>query len=238
MMTENELRQKVVTIAENWLGCRESNGTHKPIVDLYNTLSPLPMGYKMTYTDPWCAAFVSAVGIKAGLTDIMPCECGTGRLIELYRKIGRWVENDAHEPQAGDLILYNWSDDGKGDNMTGSSHVGIVVEVKGGNIKVIEGNISNAVGYRNIAVNGRYIRGFCCPDYASKAKPVAATATENGKRYKTIDDVPDSLKAETQELIAAGALKGKGGNAGLDVTEDMLRCMIISKRYAETLAKQ
>ena len=234
MMTEIELRKKVVGIAVGWDGCKESNGTHKPIIDIYNTLDPLPVGYKMKYTDdPWCAAFVSAVGIQAGLTDIMPCECGTGRLIDLYRKIGRWVENDAHVPQAGDLILYNWNDNGKGDNLTGSSHVGIVVEVKNGNIKIIEGNMGNAVGYRTIEVNGRYIRGFCCPDYASKAKP-----TQSSARYKTIADVPESLQAETAELIAAGALKGKGGSAGLDVTEDMLRCIIIAKRYAESLAKR
>lgn len=52
-------------------------------------------------------------------------------------------------------------------------------------------------------------------------------------RYKTIDDVPGWAKAETQELIDAGALKGKGGDAGLDVTEDMLRTMIINLRYTK-----
>lgn len=237
-MTENELRMKVVSIAEMWLGCKEANGTHKPIIDLYNTLSPLPVGYKMTYTDPWCAAFVSAVGIKAGLTDIMPCECGTGRLIDLYRKIGRWVENDAHVPQAGDLILYNWNDDGKGDNMTGSSHVGIVVEVKNGAIKVIEGNMKgDVVGYRDIEVNGRYIRGFCVPDYASKAT-ASTPAPQSAKRYKTVEDVPQYLQAETTELVNAGALKGRGDERGLDITDDMLRCIIIAKRYAESLVKK
>lgn len=52
-------------------------------------------------------------------------------------------------------------------------------------------------------------------------------------RFKTINDVPASLRKETQELIDVGALAGKGGDAGLDVTEDMLRSMIIMKRYID-----
>lgn len=50
-------------------------------------------------------------------------------------------------------------------------------------------------------------------------------------RIKTIADVPESLKKETQELISCGALKGNGNN--LDITLDMLRSIIISKRYAD-----
>ena len=51
------------------------------------------------------------------------------------------------------------------------------------------------------------------------------------QRFKTINDVPASLRKETQELINAGALKGNEN--GLDVTEDMLRSMIIMKRYID-----
>lgn len=57
------------------------------------------------------------------------------------------------------------------------------------------------------------------------------------QRFKTINEVPASLRPETQALIDAGVLSGKGGNVGLDVTEDMLRTMIISKRYADQVTK-
>ena len=57
---------------------------------------------------------------------------------------------------------------------------------------------------------------------------------ENEMRYKTINDVPAWAKKETQELIDSGALKGNEN--GLDVTDDMLRTMIISKRYADSIA--
>ena len=58
----------------------------------------------------------------------------------------------------------------------------------GKTITVIEGNKSDAVGYREIAVNGRYIRGFGLPDYAGKAtedEPVTP-APEEPKKEDTI----------------------------------------------------
>ena len=48
--------------------------------------------------------------------------------------------------------------------------MGIVEKVAGSTITVIEGNKGEAVARRTLAVNGRYIRGFCLPDYAGKAE--------------------------------------------------------------------
>ena len=38
-MTEKEIRSKVVEIAKGWLGCKESDGSHKKIIDTYNAVS-------------------------------------------------------------------------------------------------------------------------------------------------------------------------------------------------------
>ena len=168
-MTESQIRQKVVEAAKAWLGCNEADGSHKQIIDLYNSHKPLARGYKLQYGDAWCAGFVSAVAIKCGLTDIMPTEVGVGNMIDLYRRLGRWKEQDSYVPSPGDVIMYAWGDSGVGDCTSGASHVGIVVSCDGKTITVIEGNYHNAVDYREIAVNGRYIRGFGLPDYASKA---------------------------------------------------------------------
>ena len=168
-MTEAQVRQRVVEAAKAWLGCNEADGSHKKIIDLYNSHKPLARGYKLQYSDAWCAGFVSAVAIKLGLTDIMPTEVGVGNMIDLYRRLGRWKEQDSYVPSPGDVIMYAWGDSGAGDCQSGASHVGIVVSCDGKTITVIEGNYHNAVGYREIAVNGRYIRGFGLPDYASKA---------------------------------------------------------------------
>lgn len=39
-MTEKEIRSKVVEIAKGWLGCKESDGSHKKIIDTYNACKP------------------------------------------------------------------------------------------------------------------------------------------------------------------------------------------------------
>ena len=176
-MTEIELRNHVVATAEKWLGCKESNGTHKPIIDLYNSHKPLARGYAVTYTDAWCATYVSAVAIACGLTDIMPTECSCYYMVEKYKKLGRWQEADSYVPKLGDVVMYDWGDSGSGDNTGKPDHVGIVSYISGNSMKIIEGNKSDSVAYRALSVNGKYIRGYCLPDYASKATGHTASDT-------------------------------------------------------------
>lgn len=173
-MTETEMRNHVVNTAKKYLGCKESDGSHKKIIDTYNAHKPLARGYAVKYTDAWCATFVSAVAIQCGLTDIMPTECSCSKMINRYKNLGRWQEADNYVPKLGDVIMYDWGDSGYGDNTGAPDHTGIVAYISGNTMKIIEGNISNAVNYRTLSVNGRYIRGYCLPDYASKTneKPV------------------------------------------------------------------
>lgn len=168
-----KLASAVVAQAKAWLGCKESNGTHKQIIDVYNSHKPLARSYKMKYTDSWCATFVSAVAIKLGYTSIIPTECGCEQQIKLFKNIGSWVESDAYKPSPGDIIYYDWDDSGSGDNTGWSDHVGIVEKVEGSTITVIEGNKNNAVERRTIQVNGKYIRGYGVPKY--DAEPSAST---------------------------------------------------------------
>lgn len=163
-MTENDIRNLVIKAATKYIGCG-----NKSIVDIYNAHKPLARGYKVQYTDAWCATFVSTVGIVCGLTDIMPTECSCAKMTALYQSIGRWEESDGYYPAPGDIIMYDWQDTGKGDNTCNPDHVGIVEKVVGGYMTIIEGNYSSMVKRRTLAVNGKYIRGYCLPDYASKA---------------------------------------------------------------------
>lgn len=178
-------RQQIVSQAQSWIGCKESDGSHKKIIDIYNGHKPLARNYKVDWkTDPWCATFISALAIKLGATDIIPTECSCTKLIELFKQKGIWVENDAHVPSSGDIMLYDWQDSGKGDNTGTPDHIGIVEKVEGGVITVIEGNIGNAVGRRIMSVNGKNIRGYGVPKYAEEA-PVAPTAPAG----KTIEEL-------------------------------------------------
>ena len=173
-MTENEIRAKVAATARKYLGRKESDGGHRQFIDAYNGFKPLPRNHRMTYSAAWCATFVSAIAIECGLTEIIPVECGCSLMIGLYKKLGRWREDENYIPKAGDIIFYDW-DDGKDyattDNTGSPQHVGIVTAAADGIISVIEGNKADAVAFRSIAVNGRYIRGYGLPDYASKATP-------------------------------------------------------------------
>ena len=189
-MTENQLRSNVVSVMKGWLGWSEANGKFKRIIDIYNDHKPLARDYKVKYTDAWCATAVSAAFIKAGLTDIGFTECSCNCMIALYKVKGRWEEKDSYVPKIGDIIMYDWQDNGVGDNVGSADHVGLVTAINGTNLTVIEGNKNDAVAYRSININGKYIRGYCLPDYASKAdKAVETISTSTYSKEVFIRDV-------------------------------------------------
>ena len=226
-MTEKELREKVCAAARAWLGCRESDGSHRPIIDCYNTISPLPRGYRMTYDDPWCAAFVSAVGQKAGLGSILFPECACEAMIELYKKAGRFEEQDFAVPKPGDLIFYDWEDGGAGDCRGMSDHVGLVLSVSGNLMKIIEGNKSDAVGLRDVNIDARFIRGYGQPDYLSLAdreivRPARETEEPPDAKEETEDSAPAPVelpllrRGDAGECVRAAQLLliGRGFRCG------------------------
>ncbi len=165
--SEQDLRLSYVATAKQWLGYKESNGTHKQIIDLYNSHTPLAQGYRVKYDDEWCATFVSAAAIEAQLTQIIPTECGCQRQIDLFEKLETWQEDDRYIPLPGDIIYYCRQNSSNLRDCTGwADHVGIVVGTNGNRIKVIEGNYGDQVAYRYIRVDDPIIRGYAIPDYA------------------------------------------------------------------------
>lgn len=167
---EADLRMEAVETAQSYLGCQEADGSHKKIIDLYNSHEPLAQGYTVQYTDSWCSTFVSAVAIQCQFTEIIPTECGCQRHIGLFQEIGRWVEWDDAIPLPGDLIFYDWDQTKPGDAGGWSDHVGIVVGTKWPFVKVIEGNKDDCVSYRVILLGDTHIRGFAKPDYSAMIK--------------------------------------------------------------------
>lgn len=216
-MTEKQIRAQVVSTAEAWLGVRAGSAEHANILKIYNAQKPLPRGTRMQEGWAWCAAFVSAVSLQCGLRDIMPTEMSCHQMILLYRKLGRWIENDAYVPSPGDVIMYDW-DDGRNyastDNTGTPDHVGIVTACDGKTISVIEGNVNSKVAMRTLAVNGRYIRGFGIPDFASKA-------TEAEKPTKKADDLARKIATEINDsgLDAAAVLAKVSALLGAKPTE-------------------
>lgn len=189
-------RQAVVDVFEGWKGYSETNGKHKQIVDIYNAYLATAVKVNGTinyrvgyYSDAWCATAISAAYIKAGLADAFPIECSCPRMITLAKKAGSWVEDDAYVPDPGDAVLYDWGDTGSGDNTGTPDHVGMVVSVdrSAGTMLVIEGNKNDAVEYRTLAINGRYIRGFVHTNISgtvSSKTETSASAPSKDVRWK------------------------------------------------------
>ena len=189
---------KIVSLALSWQGKNESNGTHKEIIDIYNSHTPLARGYKVKYSDPWCATFISALSIKLGYTNIIPTECSCPKMIELFKKLGVYIENENYTPKIGDIVFYDWQDNGKGDNKGTADHVGIVADVSLETFMVIEGNYQNAVKERVMQINGRYLRGFATPNY---------DVSKGSEKVADVSETSDAIKKLAYEVI-----KGKWGN--------------------------
>lgn len=178
-----------VNLMQDWVGKKESDGSHMDIINIYNEHRPLARNYKVKSTDSWCATTVSAAAIKLGYTDIMPTECSCGRLIEKCQKKGIWLENENRTPKPGEWIFYDWDDNGVGDNKGWPEHVGVVEAVAGGKITVIEGNYKNGVNRRVLNVNDKFIRGYAAPKY----------------------DKEPTVKLKSVEVIAKEVIAGKWG---------------------------
>ena len=94
-------RQAVVNLVESWDGKKESNGSHKSIIDLYNDFfekicsGKFPRGIRMRYDWAWCACTWSALAAALRYESIMPMEISCYYLIEAAKKMGCWQENDA-----------------------------------------------------------------------------------------------------------------------------------------------
>lgn len=167
---ETILRQSLVDTAQSYLGCGEDDGSYLPILDLYNSYEPSPRGYAITEGDNWCAAFGSAMALKAGLSHIVPMECSCEQQILLFAAQNSWQEDECYLPQKGDYIYYVWDEWRKGDCTAWASHVGIVADTFGPIIKVIEGNKDDQVSWRYIFLNDITIRGFGKPDFSLAIK--------------------------------------------------------------------
>ena len=97
---------------------------------------------------------------------------------------------DRGKTDVGDVVLYDWEPDGTVD------HVGIVVQRNGNTLKVVEGNKSNAVGYRTIGIKGKNIRTVFRIPFAESG----SGSTGGGNSGKSVDEV------------ARECIKGQWGN--------------------------
>ncbi len=211
-MTETELRNKVVSTINGWMGAKEGSSTHQKILDIYNGHKPLARGYKMGLKDAWCAATVSATWIACGIADYTGTECSCSKFIEIAKSKGTWVESDSYMPKIGDAIIYDWEDSGKGDNTGAPNHIGIVTKVSGTSFVVTEGNKSNKVTTRSMKQNGRYIRGFITPDYKSIAAKLGGTSASTATATPSVSTSTSSTSSTSKPAYQVAQKKSESYN--------------------------
>ena len=170
--------EDVLNVARSYLGYNEGDGSFREIIDLYNTIEPLPWNYRLKYSDEWCDGFVSAVAWQAGAYSLIGAECGVERHVEIFKEMGIWVEDGSIVPNPGDVIVFNWNDDTQ-PNDGESDHIGYVEKVENGQIVTIEGNMHECVDRRYIEVAWGYIRGFAQPKYSSGGASVPVQPKNN-----------------------------------------------------------
>lgn len=163
--------EQMLNEARKYVGVVQGSDEHHSIVNTYNSIKPLPQGYQVTYYDDWCDTFVSFLAIKTGATDLIGRECGVERHIQIFKKLGIWIEDGTIIPKPGDIITFAWSKNFQPNNAWGD-HIGIVESVIGNIITTIEGNSGSSVRRNTYSVGNGYIRGFARPSYSGSGSSV------------------------------------------------------------------
>lgn len=102
----------------------------------------------------WCACFVSWCAYQSGDLNItIPKFSAVKDGIKYYQDKGLWKDKN-HIPKTGDLIFFDWQQDGISD------HVGIVEKVENNIIYTVEGNSSNQCKQNAYSVNNNIIYGY------------------------------------------------------------------------------
>jgi len=227
--------QDIINIMYSWKGLSKKNKSHKVIIDIYNSYLPHPRGYKVAYTDNYCATTISAAFTEAHAVALIGgIECSVERMIEdCFKPAGIWNEDGRITPKPGYIICYNW-DDKTQPNDGWADHIGIVVKVENNMITVIEGNNGGVVAERKIKVGSGCIRGYACPHYY-----VASANKED-----TTKDTTKLTKAQLLQLVA-DTMNGKYGsgderrkNLGTHYAQVQEMINHIARTNATTLAKE
>lgn len=241
--------QQILELAAKYIGYKEKAGNK----DLYSFEGNAGSGnYTMFQAEldkagfwnnakqgyEWCTSFVAWCFWRMAGSEAKEILCLTGDYGASCTMWAGYYKSQSRlfaKPKVGDQYFQKGSD-GK------PCHTGLVEKVSDSGFTTIEGNAGNMVKRVNRKLDSGTVYGFGRPKYAAEktkepvkepVKETAKTEDETMVRYKTVNDVPEWAKAETKELMELG-LNGTGGDT-LDVTDDMLRCMIVSLRMCKAL---
>ena len=184
-----------------YLGWAEPTGDDF-FINLYNQYT----GAGFPLNVAWCAIFVTVIARLCGIsTDVVPnfADCDVG--VRWFKNHGRWKNSKSqggnYTPKRNDIVFYS-----SGHTQSDSTHVGYVVEVSGSTLKAIEGNKSDAVGYRIISLSDPYIIGYGqVADYIgsnSADDDYSDLASYTVKSGDTLSEIAKAMGVSTSDLAA------------------------------------
>lgn len=108
----------------------------------------------------WCACFVSWCANECGYIDngVIPKFAGCVLGSQWFKDRGQWYDN-SYIPKAGDIIFFDWEQDGTTD------HVGIVERVENNTVYTVEGNSGDRCRQNSYAIGSSKIYGYGVPAY-------------------------------------------------------------------------
>ncbi|MDO4312460.1 MAG: CHAP domain-containing protein, partial [Eubacteriales bacterium] len=153
--------EDVLAVAESQLGYRESTSDY--IVDENDEVKGYTC-YGDWYGNPygdWCAEFVSFCMRYANVVN-MPydSDCANWIAVLSDEEYGLYEKAEEYQPNPGDIIFFDWEQDGISD------HVGIVeeftasTETENGTVRTIEGDSEDAVSRVTYSVDNPAILGY------------------------------------------------------------------------------
>lgn len=190
----------LVKEAERYLGWSEPTGDDF-FINLYNDYT----GAGFPTNVAWCAIYVTVIArLKGVSTDVIPnfADCDVG--VRWFKNKGRWEnsksQGGSYTPKRNDVVFYS-----SGHTQNDSTHVGYVVSVSGSTLKAIEGNKSDAVGYRSISLSDPYIIGYgrvadFIHDNVNNETTILDTYTV--KPGDTLSEIAQVMGVTTSELAA------------------------------------
>ena len=159
---------------------------------------------------PWCAAFIVACAKTVNiLNKVIPLTYGAGSIARegVSQKMGKFIKgpyfgNNA-TPQPGDCISF-YNGTGTKLDQYYSSHVGVVVEVKGNTIYTVEGNSTTWDNYTSKVGKHSYdkslskINGYYRPDWSKVGGSVTGLPEYglSGSLYDMVNTKEDATVRE------------------------------------------
>ncbi|MCQ2427978.1 MAG: SH3 domain-containing protein [Clostridia bacterium] len=154
-------------------------------------------GNGMSYGYAWCAAFVSWCMRQARVPEsLVVKEVSCPRTIKFLESKGTYhTRESGFVPSVADMIFFK-----NASSTATSTHIGLVIGVKDGEVITIEGNANGCVSKHSYKLTDTYIVGYGAPEYTVK----------EGTKYDFSLDVTDENDLG-EYIITADSLNVRSG---------------------------